>query len=89
MSDREKIEKLIEAYDSIERCYQAIEDLFKEQIDIETLSYAQVDIADVIGDIAKLNDADDEWIFLVLSCRESSISDRATRILCGENDAST
>jgi hypothetical protein len=84
MSDLKKIINLIEAYDNTERCYKAIEELFKEKIDIDTLTEAQVNIAEVIRDIAGRQD-DMEWIFMVLAY-DNSAEFRAVRIIQGEQN---
>ena len=84
MNDFEKIVKLVETYDLIEQCYQSIEELFKEQIDIENLTLSQVNIADIIFNILGFTQDDEEKYRLLLdelNANKNDASEKTKQIM--------
>ena len=79
LSDIEKISKLVETYDLIEQCYKSIEEMVGKQMDIDTLTYSQINIAKLICDI--IGTDDEENMFAELNLIENDPTEKAQHII--------
>ena len=73
------IANLIEAYNQIEKAYKSLSDLFKEKIDIDTLTNAQVNICETICNLIEVPD-DAELVYIILADEETK-TDRKVKLL--------